>query len=99
MTIKFYFRKSLAHHCKDIMRQRGARGFYCGFYATCAGSVGDGISLLIYELLRSYLAGNNQQPTVIQCMIASGVAKLAIASVFYPVEVVRIRLQKDSTKG
>lgn len=64
----------------------------------CVGSVGEGICFLMYELLKSYLAKNNQQPTVMQCMMASGTAKLISALAFYPTEVVRLQLQQDSTK-
>lgn len=32
-------RSSFAYHCKNIWRQRGLRGFYCGFFATCAGNI------------------------------------------------------------
>ena len=34
-----------------------------------------------------------------QCMVASGTAKLVSALVFYPTEVVRLQLQQDSTKS
>ena len=61
------------------------------------GSVGEGACFLIYELIKSYLAKNNQQPTIMQCMIASGAAKLITLPVFYPVEVVRTQLQSDIT--
>lgn len=91
--------RSLVYHCKNIFIHHGFRGFYYGFFATCAGSVGEGFCFLIYEQLKSYLAKNNQQPTPLQCMIASGTTKLITALVFYPIEVVRIQLQGDSMNG
>ena len=64
------------------------------------GSVGEGTCFLMYKLLQlksyMYLAKNDQQSTVIQCMIASGTAKLITVPVFYPAEVVRTQLQKDN---
>ena len=51
---------------------------------------------MIYEILKSHLAKNDKQLTPLQCAIASGVTRFITAWMFYPFEVLRMQIQRDS---
>lgn len=83
---------------KKIYKYEGLRGFYRGFVPGLFGVSHGAIQLSIYEELKKMYLKRNQLPMdhrleTVQYLTCAALSKLAAATVTYPYQVVRARLQ------
>jgi len=106
--------RSAWHHFKHVRDKHGFKGFYRATPAVCignfsdaynsnahvnTGSVREGIYFVVYEQLKHCLVPHiDLLPNGAAILIASGIAKFASVTIFYPIEVTRTRLDEDGSK-
>lgn len=90
--------KSLSHGFRKIVREEGVSGLYKGLTPTLFGLGHVAIQFPLYEHLKANLSGGSYEDfKAAHVLIASSVSKIAASAVFYPHEVLRTRIQVDST--
>lgn len=94
--------RSVPHGFRKIVREEGVSGLYKGLTPTLFGLGHVAIQFPLYEYLKSTLASNSTdgvdgEVQAKHVLIASSLSKIAASAVFYPHEVLRTRIQVDTT--
>lgn len=91
--------QSVVSMCRNIVQKEGVRAFYQGMGTSCLGVVPfAAIDLTVYDLLSSRLRDSNKMSNLATVVCAS-VSCITAASVCYPLQVARTRLQVDGVNG
>lgn len=79
-----------------IVRDEGFGGLYKGLTPTLLGLGHVGIQFPLYEEIKRRLKGNGEM-RALDVLIASSISKIVASAVFYPHEVLRTRIQIDTS--
>jgi len=83
---------------KQLLRQRGIPGIYQGVTATILRNVPCFASYFYaYELVRQSLTPKGKKPTLFVCFLAGGAAGFGFWGLWYPLDIVKTRMQTDAT--
>lgn len=90
--------RSVPHGFRKIIREEGVAALYKGLTPTLLGLGHVAIQFPLYEHLKSTLAsGSDEHVQASHVLVASSVSKVAASAVFYPHEVLRTRIQVDTS--
>ncbi|CAN8065104.1 unnamed protein product [Agarophyton chilense] len=90
--------RSVPHGFRKIIREEGVSALYKGLTPTLLGLGHVAIQFPLYEHLKSTLSqGNEDDVQASHVLVASSVSKIAASAVFYPHEVLRTRIQVDTS--
>jgi len=77
-----------------VARTEGFLRLYNGLLPTLVGIVPySGIQLSMYDVVRSYICGENQKPTASQAFVMGSLAGVVAQTVSFPIELIRRRMQ------
>ncbi|CDS12517.1 hypothetical protein LRAMOSA04711 [Lichtheimia ramosa] len=81
-----------------IGRQEGIRGYYKGLGSSLLGVSHVAVQFPLYEKLKRYLHADTSSASPVSILLASSLSKMAASMATYPHEVIRTRLQNQTTK-
>ncbi|KAG0673065.1 hypothetical protein C6P42_003010 [Pichia californica] len=98
--------KSFIHGIKQIYKDEGFKGYYRGLIPSLFNVAQGAVQLTLYDIIKRYLTipnttkKNNEHLSTLQYFYASSVSKMISTGIFYPLQVIRSRLQiiNDSNK-
>ena len=94
--------KSIINGISNIYENEGLKGFYRGLVPALFNVAQGAVQLSIYDLLKRQISdnddndvndGNNKSLTTIQYVYSSSISKMLSTSIFYPLQMIRSRLQ------
>lgn len=89
--------KSMVHGIKQIFKDEGFIGFYRGLTPALLNVSQGAVQLSLYDIIKQRLITDNkekeQRLSTMQYFYASSVSKMLSTGIFYPLQVVRSRLQ------
>ncbi|KAJ2156910.1 hypothetical protein GGF46_004869 [Coemansia sp. RSA 552] len=88
---------SMWHAVRVIHRAEGWRGFYKGLGSSLLGVTHVAVQFPLYEHLKCWMTPDGSQFESSRILFASALSKMVASSVTYPHEVIRTRLQNQST--
>lgn len=90
---------SIWHGIKQIYNNEGIVGFYRGITPALFNVAQGAVQLSIYDLLKNYklqnrlIEGNGERLDTFEYLYLSAISKMVATCVFYPLQVIRARLQ------
>ncbi|KAJ1819970.1 hypothetical protein LPJ56_003538, partial [Coemansia sp. RSA 2599] len=93
-----YRYKSMWHAVKVIKRTEGLAGFYKGLGSSLLGVTHVAVQFPLYEQLKSWMKVDTQHVESLRILAASATSKMVASSVTYPHEVIRTRLQNQTSR-
>jgi len=94
-----YYYRHTGDAFKTIWREEGFRGFYRGMGSSLLGIAHVAVQFPLYERFKHLLRKPGEdQPGKKGIMIASAMAKMAASVATYPHEVIRTRLQNETSR-
>lgn len=90
--------KSVPHGFRKIIREEGVSALYKGLTPTLLGLGHVAIQFPLYEHLKaSFSSDSSKHLKATHVLVASSISKIAASAIFYPHEVLRTRIQIDTT--
>ncbi|KAJ1881616.1 hypothetical protein H4R99_003617 [Coemansia sp. RSA 1722] len=93
-----YRYRSMWHAVKVIKSTEGFAGFYKGLGSSLLGVTHVAVQFPLYEQLKSWMKVDTQHVESLRILAASATSKMVASSVTYPHEVIRTRLQNQTSK-